>query len=213
MRIHFVLVGEGPSDDGLIPHLENLCIELGATEVTGIAPDFQRLERPVRRTVLDKLQAARELEPTSNLFFVHRDADSRDPSPRYREISTAASSCNLESAWVAVVPVQETEAWLLLDEIVIRAVAGHPRGRNPLGLPRPHEVEEVSHPKEKLKEVLVVASELSGRRLAKFRKDFPNHRRLLLQRMATGGALSEVNSWIRLRSELEQAILGLQSES
>lgn len=210
MRIHFVLVGEGPSDDGLIPHLENLCIELGAAEVTGVAPDFQRLERPIRRTVVDKLQAARQLEPTANLFFVHRDADSRNPLPRYTEIRTAANNCSLESSWVAVVPVQETEAWLLLDEAAIRAVAGRPRGRNPLSLPRPHEVEEVSHPKERLKEVLIAASELSGRRLAKFRKDFSNHRRLLLQRMAVGGALSEVNSWVRLRTELEEAILGLQ---
>jgi hypothetical protein len=129
MRIHFVLVGEGPSDEGLIPHLENLCIELGATEVTGIAPDFQRLESPIRKTVMDKLQAALQLEPTANLFFVHRDADSRNPQPRYAEIKTAASNCELEAPWVAVVPVQETEAWLLLDEGAIRSVAGHPRGR------------------------------------------------------------------------------------
>ncbi|HEY0511655.1 MAG TPA: hypothetical protein VGH73_07115 [Thermoanaerobaculia bacterium] len=210
MRIHFVLVGEGPSDEGLIPHLENLCIELGATEVTGTAPDFQRLESPIRKTVIDKLQAALQLEPTANLFFVHRDADSKNPVPRYTEISTAAGICDLKASWVAVVPVQETEAWLLLDEAAIRSVAGHPRGRSPLGLPHPREVEEIAKPKERLKEVLVIASELSGRRLAKFRKEFSNHRRLLLQRMTSHGALPEVNSWLRLRSDLKQAIRRLQ---
>jgi hypothetical protein len=210
MRIHFVLIGEGSSDDGLIPHLENLCIELGASEVTGTSLDFQRLERPIGRTVVAKLQAALHLEPTANLFFVHRDADSQDPAPRYAEISDAVGRCGLKKPWVSLIPVQETEAWLLLDEGAIRTVAGRPRGKYPLNLPRPREVEAVAKPKEKLKEVLIGASELTGRRLERFRRDFPNHRRLLLQRMPTGGLLSEVQSWIRLRDHLKQAVFSLQ---
>jgi hypothetical protein len=79
-------------------------------------------------------------------------------------------------------------------------------------LPHPQEVEEVAKPKERLKEVLVIASELSGRRLAKFRKEFSNHRRLLLQRMTSHGALSGVQSWLRLRDDLRQAILRLQQK-
>lgn len=187
MRIHFVLAGEGPSDDGLIPHLETLCIELGASEVTGTALDFQRLERPIRRTVLAKLQAALQLEPTANLFFIHRDADRQDPTPRYDEIRDAVGRCGLAKPYVPLVPVQETEAWLLLDENAIRTVAGRPRGKRPLDLPRPRDVEAIANPKKRLQMVLVEASELSGRRLAKFRNDFPNHRLLLLQRMPTGG--------------------------
>jgi hypothetical protein len=210
MIIHFVLVSEGTSDEGLIPHLENLCIELGASEVTGTPLDFQRLERPVRSTVAAKLQAAMKLEPTANLFFIHRDADSRDPSPRYAEISDAVSQCVLEKPWIALVPVQETEAWLLLDEAAIRTVAGRPRGMRSLDLPRPREVEAIARPKERLQEILINASELSGRHLARFRRDFPNHRRLLLQRMPTGGVLTEVRSWVRLRDGLEQAVSSLQ---
>jgi hypothetical protein len=210
MKIHFVLVGEGSSDDGLIPHLETLCIELGASEVTGTALDFQRLGRPTRKTVLAKLQAALQLEPTANLFFIHRDADRQDPTPRYDEIRDAVGLCGLRKPHVSVVPVQETEAWLLLDENAIRTVAGRPNGRRPLDLPRPGEVEAVASPKEKLQMVLVEASEFSGRRLAKFRHDFSNHRRLLLQRMQTGGVMFEVQSWLRLREELEHAVLSLQ---
>lgn len=210
MRIHFVLVGEGPSDDGLIPHLETLCIELGASEVTGMALDFQRLEGPVRRTVLAKLQAALQLEPTANLFFIHRDADRRDPMPRYDEIREATGRCGLREPYVPLVPVQETEAWLLLDETAIRTVAGRPGGRRSLDLPRPRDVEALANPKERLQAVLVEASELSGRRLARFRQDSPNHRRLLLQRLPTGGVLSEVQSWLRLREDLEQVAFRLQ---
>lgn len=213
MRIHFVLVREGSSDDGLIPHLESLCIELGASEVTGTPLDFQRLERPIRSTVVAKLQAAMKLEPTANLFFIHRDADSRNPAPRYAEIGDAVMQCGLEKPWVALIPVQETEAWLLLDEAAIRTVAGRPSGRRPLNLPRPREVEAISSPKERLKEILVDASGLSGRRLARFRRDFPDHRRLLLQRMPIAGVLSDVQSWVRLREMLEQAIFRLQENS
>ena len=212
MRIHFVLVGEGTSDDGLIPHLETLCIELGASEVTGTALDFQRLDRPIRKTVLAKLQAALQLEPTATLFFIHRDADRQDPRPRYDEIRDAVGRCGLRKPYVSLVPVQETEAWLLLDENAIRTVAGRPRGRRPLDLPRPREVETIANSKEKLQMALVEASEFSGRRLAKFRHDFPNHRRLLLQRMQTGGVLLEVPSWLRLREELESAVSSLQEE-
>jgi hypothetical protein len=211
MRIHFVLVGEGPSDEGLIPHLENLCIELGASEVTGTSPDFQRLEKPTRRTTLDRLQAALQLEPTANLLFVHRDADSVDPTPRYEEIREAVDQCRVQKPCVPVVPVQETEAWLLLDEKSIRIVAGHPKGKRPLDLPRPRHVESVASPKEKLQHALIQASELSGRRLERFRRDFPSHRRLLLQRMPTGGALLELPSWVRLRENLERAVGSLRA--
>jgi hypothetical protein len=199
-------VGEGPSDEGLIPHLESLCIELGAEEVTGTPIDFQRLVEPVPRTVEGKLRAAMQLEPTANLFFVHRDADGRDPRPRYVEIEDAVRETGLAHEWVPVVPVQETEAWLLLDEAAIREVAGRPRGRVPLHLPKPGKAESMSDPKKRLKEALVAAAELTGRRLEKFQRSFPGHRRLLLQRLPIGGPLLDLPSWVCLRRDLAEAL-------
>src|SRR5437879_761987 len=90
--VHFVFIGEGSSDDGLIPHLRNLCIELGADEVTGVPLDFQRLDDHIGSTVESKLRAALQLEPNANLYYLHRDADSRDPQPRYNEISAAVAA-------------------------------------------------------------------------------------------------------------------------
>lgn len=206
MRVHFVLVGEGTSDDGLIPHLENLCVYLGADEVTGAAVDFRRLEQPVGRSVLAKLRVAVQLEPGANLYFLHRDADSSDPAPRYGEIADAVGAAGLVEGWVALVPVQETEAWILLDEAAIRAVARKPRGRVPLDLPRPGQVEAIPNPKERLQEALVKASELRGRRLVQFRQDFADHRRILLQRLPVRGPLLEVPSWVRLETDLAAAI-------
>jgi hypothetical protein len=211
MRIHFVLIGEGPSDDGLINHLQGLCIESGATEVTGIAPDLRRLDSAIGRTVEERLYAACQLEPEANLFFVHRDADQRDPAPRYAEIVRAVSICGLDQAWVAVVPVQETEAWLLLDERAIRVVAGRPNGREPLNLPHPRNVENVANPKEILQDALVKAAAARGRRLNKFRNDFPKHRRLLLRRLWLGGPLQRVHSWNRLQEDIQATLRQLQS--
>jgi hypothetical protein len=205
MRIHFVLVGEGTSDDGLIPHLETLCILLGADEVTGTAVDFRRLEQP-GHSVQEKLRVAVQLEPAANLFFLHRDADSPNPAPRHGEIAAAAHTVGLPQEWVALVPVQETEAWLLLDEAAIRMVAGKPRGRVPLNLPRASQVESVTNPKERLQEALVAAAEAKGRKLAKLRRDFPDHRRILLQRLPVRGPLLEVPSWVRLKADLAAAI-------
>lgn len=209
MRIHFVLVGEGTSDDGLIPHLENLCIHLGADEVTGTGVDFRRLGQAIGHSLQAKLGAAIQLEPDANLYFLHRDADSPDPAPRYAEIANAVEAVELTQEWVALIPVQETEAWLLLDEAAIRMVARKPRGRVTLNLPRASQVESVASPKERLQEILVAASEASGRRLEKFRRDFPSQRRILLQRLPVGGRLAEVNSWVRLQSDLAAAIAKL----
>lgn len=206
MRVHFVLVGEGTTDDGLVPHLENLCIDLGADEVTGTTIDFRRLDQPVGHSVNAKLRAAVQLEPDANLIFIHRDADSSDSAQRYTEIATAVGAVALSQEWVGLVPVQETEAWLLLDESAIRVVARKPRGTSNLNLPTPHQVESVARPKERLQEALVTASELSGRKLVKFRRDFPEHRRILLQRLPIRGILANVPSWSRLEAELRTAL-------
>jgi hypothetical protein len=208
-RIHFVFIGEGTSDDGLIPHLENLCIELGADEVTGTAVDYQRLDARAGHTVEAKLKAALQLEPEANFWFIHRDSDDPDPRLRYEEISRAVERCGLAGVWVAVVPVQEIEAWLLLDEAAIRSVAGRPRGSEPLNLPTPRQIESRASPKELLKESLVRAADVTGRRLQKFHARFPAHRRQLLQGLPTGGLLDGVASWKRMRDDLEIAITRL----
>jgi hypothetical protein len=206
MRIHFVLIGEGSSDNGLIPHLEKLCIEAGADEVSGTSPDFQRVSELIGSRIEAKIRATFLLEPGANLIFIHRDADSRNPNPRYKEIYLATRAASWTQPYVAVVPVQETEAWLLLDEGAIRQIAQRPSGRGALSLPRPKRVESVASPKEKLQRALISACELKGRRLERFKRNFSAHRQLLLQRLPIGGNLNQVLSWVRLRRDLERVI-------
>ncbi|GAB4206555.1 MAG: hypothetical protein OHK0022_33710 [Roseiflexaceae bacterium] len=68
-------------------------------------------------------------------------------------------------ATVCVIPVRMHEAWLLFDEVAIRAAAGNPNGRQPFQLPRLAEVERMPDPKERLNQLLKTASGLHGRRL------------------------------------------------
>lgn len=206
MFVHFLFIGEGTSDGGLIPHLESLCIEAGATEAMGVAPDFRRLSKPIGNSVEAKLRAALALEPEANLIFVHRDADGRDGNPRYTEIANSVNVCACTIPFVCIVPVQETEAWLLLDESAIRRVVGRPNGHVPLNLPTPNGVERVARPKERLREVLATASEATGRRLERVRQDFPLQRRALLLDLATAGPLERVQSWSRLRADIHRRL-------
>lgn len=206
MVVHFVFIGEGSSDDGLIPHLESLCVEAGATEVTGVAPDFRRLPEAIGHSVEARLRAALALEPEANLVFVHRDADGRNGAARRGEVVNAAAACNSNRPVVCVVPIQETEAWLLLDEAAIRRAVGRPQGKVPLGLPKPATVENLARPKEVLQQALQLASEAAGRRLDRIRQDFPLQRRALLQDLPIAGPLEQVPSWTQLRQDLRTAI-------
>lgn len=205
MRIHFILVAEGTSDHGLVPHLQELCVLCGADEATGIAPDLGALPDPPGRQVRKCVEAAIRLEPRANLVFVHRDSDRGDPELRRQEITNAVSGFAIKS--VPVVPVRATEAWLLLDERAIRLVAENPRGRVDLKLPRPQSVHRVADPKAKLQDTLATASELSGRRLRRFRSAFPRQRRLLLERLECD-RVRQVDAWARLRNDVELAIRG-----
>jgi hypothetical protein len=210
MRVVFVLVCEGTSDAGLVPHLRDLCVRCGATEAIGSAPDMTRLRNPPEG-LRDRLTAALDLEPSANLVFAHRDADEPTEDRRIAEIETASQG--LRARTVPVVPVQETEAWLLLDEAAIRSVVENPSSPIKLALPRPQDVERVADPKRKLKEVLNRASGLRGRRLKALKQDFPRRRARLLERLDRDGLLRHVPAWQRLERRTREALGVLQSGS
>ena len=54
--------------------------------------------------------------------------------------------------------------WLLVSESALRGASGNPNGRNPLQLPPMRDLEKIPDPKEVLRDLLVEASGLSGRR-------------------------------------------------
>ena len=80
------------------------------------------------------------------MIFIHRDPESPDDSQRREELRKAVKKADIKLPHVLVVPIQEMEAWLLLDEQIIRSVAENPKGRVQLNLPKPSRVETVSSP-------------------------------------------------------------------
>jgi Domain of unknown function (DUF4276) len=208
MRLYFVLICEGPSDQALVSHLQRLCLKAGADEVEGAPTDFSHLD--VGKSLREKLQAAMKHEESANLFFLHRDADARDHRPRRKEVTEAIDANEPSVPCVAVIPVQEIEAWLLLDEMAIRRVAGNPKGKFPLKLPAPSAVERLASPKEILQAKLFQAFEqTSPRRLKKFKALFNTHRRILLEELPIGGRLDKVPAWTRLREDIRGAIASM----
>lgn len=199
-----LFIADGASDLPLARHLETLCRFAGATvEVVELPSDL--LPAGVGRKVEDRLRAVLAADAEFDIVFVHRDSESNDPSPRYKEVAEAAAA-TFDGPAIAVVPVRMTEAWLLLDEKAIRLVAGSPSGTAALDLPSRKAVEKIADPKRALQDALTAASGLQGRKLKIFRNQFPVHRALLLERLDPTGVVSTLAAWRRLADDIARSV-------
>lgn len=206
-----LFIADGSSDLPLARHLEALCRSAGAeVEVVDLPAD--RLPG-VGRKIDERLRAVLSQDPNFDIVFVHRDSEDRDPAQRHAEVATAAAAVQFDGPAIAVVPVRMTEAWLLLDEQAIRLVAGSPSGNTALDLPPKSAVERIADPKEVLKQALVTASGLAGRRLKIFRRQFPVHRALLLERLDPDGEVQALSAWCRLVEDVTLAITSEPGEA
>lgn len=202
-----LFVAEGSSDQPLATIVQSLFFERGV-ELHLSAPDFQLLPQRVRKDVKSKIQAGIELSgQVVELIVVHRDSDNVGREARRNEILQATLELDIGSSVVPVIPVRMTEAWLLLDEPSIRHVAGNPRGKVDLGLPKHHEVERKADPKKLLQECLVAASGVTGRRKERVVKRFDQHRKQLLERLDPNGPVAALDSRRQLIADVD-AIVG-----
>ena len=205
--VSFAFLCEGSSDTGLIAHLETLLVHFGAQEVTGM-PDTRK------GTIPDRLRQLRTEETGTgiDMVFIHRDSDGPDREGREREIRRGAEESGFPHPFIPVIPVQETEAWLLLDEQAIRDVVAS-KGKQPLRLPKPNAIEGTRNPKEILQKALLAASETSGRRLKKEKNSFSRHRRVLMQRLDPFGAVRDLPSWQCLERDIQRALAQLENQN
>lgn len=169
-EIRFTLLPDGSSDQALIPIIRwTLRQHIDQTiAINGDWADLRQLRR-LPRDLSTKVSTAVKLFPC-DILFVHRDAEEADPELRSAEAEHAVKEATLPSdlITVPVVPVRMTEAWLLFDQKGIRHAAGNPNGTVALPLPDWRRAEELSDPKDRLFEVLKIASELPARRLRQF---------------------------------------------
>ncbi|OKI24763.1 DUF4276 family protein [Streptomyces sp. CB03911] len=205
MTLRVLFLGEGSSDEGLVPHIERIAAELDVP-VAVSSPALDWISPPVGHSVADKLRAVRGLSDTYDLAVLQRDADRGPDQDRRDEIAAAVRTEWPGLAHMPVVPVRMLEAWLLLDEQAIRQVAGNPNGRMDLQLPRPSTVERIPDPKQQLKETLALASGAKGRRLAELQKRFPRNRHRLFELLDQEGPVSQVPSWHRFVTDLTTAL-------
>ena len=205
MTIRFLLVCEGSSDAALVQHIRRMLVEYGQSDPEGMSWHKGR-------QLTDKIQGGLQHAGDIDLLLVHRDADASEETPsagpqrRYDEIIQSVSDSGYGGAWVGIVPVRMTEAWLLLDEAEIRRVAGRPKSEEPLRLPSPTQVENCANPKQRLAKALTIASGASGRRLRRLQRDLPQFRHQLLGNLSIGGLLEQVPSWVRFRDDLQKAL-------
>jgi hypothetical protein len=200
-----LFIAEGSSDLPLADIVESLFFTEGVA-LRLSKPDFAMLGK-VRKDVRSRVTAGLKLaRGPVDLIVVHRDADNAGHHARRDEITTALRDVTGSAALIPIIPVKMTEAWLLLDEALIRQVAGNPRGRMPLGLPKAHEVESLADPKAKLQSCLLTAAEATGRRHETVKKRFNEHRRQLLERLDITGPVSTLRSWQRLVDDVTRVV-------
>ena len=200
-EVTFALLREGTSDDGLVAHIRSLILSAGADAALGAARQYSG-------SVASKLSRVLAEDPAVDLIFVHRDSDTRDPTPRHTEVTRAAEFAACADRVIPVIPVQELEAWLLVDEAQIRAVVGKPNGRLALGLPQGRHIENVANPKELLRSACMIASETSGSRRRRQAASFDKQRAILLERMDSLGPVSTLPSWQRFVADTTRGTVG-----
>ena len=205
--LRYTLVGEGTSDQALLPLLRWTLLRTGTP--LALAPSWADPHRIAigGGGLADNLRNALDLYPC-DLLFVHRDADRQEPEMRRKEIEEALSSLVAPPPVLCVVPVRMTEAWLLIEEAAIRRAADNPNGDIALALPPLRDLERLPDPKQKLNELLRVACDLRGRRLDQFKRDEA------ARRVRVAGFVQDFSPLLRLPAfhRLQEETRGLLGE-
>jgi hypothetical protein len=215
MVIRFALIAEGSTEKALLGHLKALCLREGVVEVEEIwAKDLLEALDEVGSDIASKVRMLLEIDPSIDLVFIHRDSDARTDEHRRKEIFDGVTDSGHSPPHVPIVPIQETEAWLLLDPAEIRRVVANSRGISALELPKPSQIEQRANPKEILREALHRASK-PGRRNVIDKRTFGQLRRELLQNLDIDGPVNQLSAWQNLLRDLKVALaeLALPSKS
>lgn len=160
-----------------------------------------------RANLRERLEVAVRRYPC-DVLFVHRDAEREPKEKRLEEIRDAAAAVGVP-AFVPVVPVRMTEAWLLIDEKAIRRAAGNPHGQAPLPLPKAAKLESVADPKDALRTCLIQASEKTGRRLRQFERDLPECVQRVAELIPDFSPLRQLPAFQGFEQEARRVLTGL----
>ncbi|GBL34863.1 hypothetical protein EMGBS15_04580 [Filimonas sp.] len=169
--IRYTLIADGSSDKALMNIIKWLLDDLyPRIAFEGQFADFRHMPSPPEAgDVQAKIITAEEWYPFDILFY-HRDAEtSRNNivAERTQEIREQMDE-KYHPCTICLVPVRMMESWLLFDADAIKKAAGNRRYNGQLDLPALNRLESIPSPKQRLHDILKQASELKGRKLAKF---------------------------------------------
>jgi hypothetical protein len=205
-EIRYTLLADGSSDRALLPILTWLLQTHLPTYATQAQwADLRRLNQAMKETLARRIQTSLDLYPC-DLLFIHRDAEKESRQKRVEEIYQALEQVKdfVSVPVTCVIPVRMTEAWLLFHEVAIRRAASNPNGRTLLEVPVLKSLEEIPDPKQLLYGLLRQASELSSRRLKKFRESERVHR--IAELIDDFSPLRQLNAFTALEQELKTVI-------
>lgn len=201
----YTLVTEGSGDRVLLEPINWLLGQYCVGEFSGQWANPSALSDRSRNLEIRMAQVQRYYP--ADLYFVHRDLDVATREHREAEIrdALAVSGCNAPA--VCVIPVRMTEAWFLFHEAAIRRAADRAHGQDDLQLPSSDEVQRRANPKQILEDKLVLASELSGRKLAQFRAEIGRRKALVATSIDDFTPLRRHAAFLRLEDDLRGLLL------
>ncbi len=171
------LLAEGKTDRVLLPILNWLLKECAPEGVfVGRTVFIEPILMQGTPKALTKRIPRALSEQSCDLLFVHRDGDVEGnvtvQEAHLRRVKEVRAVCDVAHVppVVCVVPVQETEAWYLLDQQALRNAVGFPKSTTPLGLPKISEIEKERDAKNSLNQALTAATGYKDARRAQFEK-------------------------------------------
>jgi len=169
-QLRYTLTCDGPSDRSLMAVIDWLLAHHNQLSDIAVLPQFANPRESPSLRLIGRLPDAIRRFPC-DILFIHRDAERESREKRQEEIDAAISElAHTMPISVPVIPVRMTEAWLLIDEPAIRMAADNPNGSVILDLPRFTTLESLPDPKDRLNQLLIAASEKTGRKLDKFKR-------------------------------------------
>lgn len=160
---------EGKTDTRFLQSVVQRTLETVAFECTGLI-DIFLIPIEIHKTSLnfvEQILAAAQQAKTDydmHLLCVHTDADGISAQPSYqnkiRPAQAKLQSCNNDeycTLLTAIIPIQETEAWMLADTALLKKEIGTDKTDTELGIHRPPET--VARPKEIIENAITIAKQ------------------------------------------------------
>jgi len=159
---------EGPSDWPFLAPISHRLIQgmlRAAARPIEIQQPFLALGEG-RRDLVDQLALARDHGHDFHLALLHTDGGGDPERAHHERIEPIAVALTPESGarLVGVVPVHETEAWMLCDGDALRDALGTSLDDRRLDVPRVGEIEALDDPKARLQSICDLAIGGSKRR-------------------------------------------------